>query len=354
MSIFKQKRPKKNWIQRNFWKITLIIVVTIGGLFGYSEYSYHSDLEKTVLEIAGISSDEIVDISGSVPSIAQYLEDKNLIVSASSFVKYVQRNNLDTKIQAGKNKISPLMTIPEIAEQLLTAYTDSITVRIPEGYTLQEVDEYLYKKKFLKKNEFLHCVETTCNFSKFKFLPVNREKWEGYFFPATYEIDTDEFSSQKLAEEMLIGFRLNAKSIGAFDNNQRSLNELVIMASMIEKESSTYIGDESQMIADVLWKRIDKGIPLGVDATIRYILGIKSEALTVRDLNKNNPFNTRKHRGLPPHAISNFSQHSLEAAINPKSNIFYYYLHYNKKIHYGKTNAEHEQNKQKYCGGSCE
>lgn len=363
MSLFAKRKPKKNWIQRVFWKFFWSMLIFTGLFFSYSEYSYHSDLDLSVVEISGVSRDTIVEISGSIPTIAQYLEDKNLIASASSFVKYVKRNNIDTKIQAGKNKISPLMTIPDIAQQLLTAYTNSITVRIPEGYTLQEVDEYLYKKypKILTKNEFLNCVLKTCEFSekKFSFLPAisqnsDRKKWEGYFFPATYEIDADEFSVQVLAEEMLLGFQLNAQHLGAFDDKNREISELVIMASIIEKESSTYAGNESSMISDVLWKRIDEGIPLGVDATIRYVLGIKTDALTVRDLQKDNSFNTRKNRGLPPHAISNFSAHSLEAALNPTKNQFYFYLHYNKKIHYGKTNAEHEKNKQVYCGGSCE
>ena len=360
MSIFKKRKPRKNWIQRNFWRIFWGIFLAGGLFWGATEYKYQSDLEVTAMEIAGNSSDSIVEISGSIPHIAQYLEDKNLVVSASSFVKYVTKNNLDTKIQAGENTISPFMTIPEIAKQLLTAdkypitESYSITVRIPEGYTLQEVNEYLYQKKFMGKNEFLECVEKTCDFSKFSFLPKDRNNWEGYFFPDTYEIESDEFSAQKLGEEMLVGFQLNAKNLGAFDDKKRTLNELVIMASIIEKESSTYAGNESAMIADALWKRIDEGIPLGVDATIRYALGIKSHALTVRDLQKNDPFNTRKHRGLPPHAISNFSAHSLQAAINPEKNDFYYYLHYNKKIHYGRTNAEHEENKRKYCGGSCE
>jgi len=356
MSIFQKRKPKKNWIQRNFWKIFWGICIFAGVFFTYSEYSYQSDLEKTVLEISGKSSDQIVEISGSVSTIAQYLEDKKIIPSSASFIKYIKKNNLDTKIQAGKNKISPNMTIADIAKRLTKAYSDTIKIRIPEGYTLQEVDEYLSQKypKILKKNEFLSCVEKTCEFSGFSFLPDNRKNWEGYFFPATYEIDADKFSVQLLANEMLKGFQINAQNLGAFDDEKREISELVIMASLIEKESSTYAGNESAMISDVLWKRIEKRIPLGVDATIRYVLGIKSDALTVRDLQKNNAFNTRKNRGLPPHAISNFSAHSLEAALHPEKNEFYYYLHSNTKIHFGRTNAEHEKNKQKYCGGSCE
>lgn len=347
---YQNRRKRKSSSFGNFWKLLIWGSILGGIIWGGSEWNYRTDLSASVSEI---SQPTEVEISGSVSSIAEYLKEKNLIVSASSFVKYVKKEHLDTKIQAGGNIISPHMTIPQIAQKLLKAEVNTITVRIPEGYTLEEVDRYLSEKNILEKNEFLECVEKSCDFSQFAFLPKDRKKWEGYFFPDTYEFKRGEVSAKALTEEMLKEFQINAQSTGAFDSD-KSLENLVIMASMIEKESSTYEGNESAMIADVLWKRIEEGIPLGVDATIRYILHIKSNALTVHDLNKNNPFNTRKNRGLPPHAISNFSAHSLKAAVSPQSNQFYYYLHSDGKIHFGKTNAEHEQNKQKYCGGSCE
>ncbi len=351
MAIFHHyKAKKKSPLPRIFLGIFVLALLGWGGM----EWKYRSDLTQTMAEISGNFEEQEIKISGSVQSIAENLEEKGLIVSASSFVKYVKREGLDTKIQAGKNTLSADMTIPEISKKLLKAYSDSVQVRIPEGYTLQEVDRFLSEKNFTKKGEFLKCIEKTCDFSGFSFLPKDRKNWEGYFFPATYNIKKEKISAEKIARKMLEGFEVNAESAGALHHPKRSIQELVIMASLIEKESSSHEGDESQMISDALWKRVDEGIPLGVDATIRYILEIKSDALTVKNLNANNPFNTRKHRGLPPHAISNFTKHSLYAAAHPKQNPYYFYLHQNGKIHFGKTNAEHEQNKQKYCGGSCE
>jgi UPF0755 protein len=356
----KQLKQRKKFFKSIFCMKKILIALIILGLISWGgfEWKYSTDLKKTVSD----NPTEIeVEISGSISSIAQYLAEKNLIVSEYSFVRYLKKEGLDSKIQAGYNVLSADMTIPEIAEKLLIAQAKSITVYIPEGFTLEEVDEYLSKntKKrdaLFAKGEFLQCVQKTCDFSDFEFLPENRKEWEGYFFPATYSIKSKELSPQTLGEEMLLAFKTYAKKYDAFENPKRSLEELVIMASMIEKESSDNSdkSTESAMIADVLWKRIDDGIPLGVDATIRYALGIKSDALTVKNLNTQNAFNTRKNLGLPPHAISNFTAHSLKAAINPKPNPYYYYLHADGKIHYGKTNAQHEQNKQEFCGGSCE
>ena len=109
------------------------------------------------------------------------------------------------------------------------------------------------------------------------------------------------------------------------------------------------------MIAGILWNRIDQKIPLGVDASTRYALQKKSDALTRTDLNHDGKFNTRKHKGLPPHPISNPGDASLHAARNPSETDYLFYLHdKNGKIHYAKTNAEHEKNKNIFCGSSCE
>ena len=98
-----------------------------------------------------------------------------------------------------------------------------------------------------------------------------------------------------------------------------------------------------------MWKRIDKGIPLQVDAPFLYILGKESSELTRNDLAIDSPFNTYKYKGLPPSPIGNPGLASIEAALKPKGSPYLYYLHDSSgAIHYAKTFTEHQSNIRKY------
>jgi UPF0755 protein len=129
--------------------------------------------------------------------------------------------------------------------------------------------------------------------------------------------------------------------------SKHSLKEIIIMASLIEKEAN---GEEDRnIVSGILWKRIDKGIPLQVDAPFLYILGKESSELTRSDLAINSPFNTYKYKGLPPSPIGNPGLASIKAAISPKESPYLYYLHDKEGIiHYAKTFTEHQNNIKKY------
>jgi UPF0755 protein len=129
--------------------------------------------------------------------------------------------------------------------------------------------------------------------------------------------------------------------------SKRSLKEIIIMASLIEKEAR---GEEDRfIISGILWKRIEKGIPLQVDAPFLYILGKESSELTISDLSTNSPFNTYRYKGLPPAPIGNPGLESIKASLRPTTSPYLYYLHdKNGNIYYAKTYDEHKQNIKKY------
>ena len=119
------------------------------------------------------------------------------------------------------------------------------------------------------------------------------------------------------------------------------------MASLIEKEAS---GEKDRnIVSGILWKRIEKGIPLQVDAPFLYILGKESSELTKSDLSINSPFNTYKYKGLTPSPIGNPGLDSIKAAINPEDSPYLYYLHDAEgNIHYARTYSEHQKNIRTY------
>ncbi len=355
-----QPVQKKQW-----WKLIIWALLFIGVYFLYDNHRYDVAINTSVFSENNSYSERdsvlfTINAGDTPREIAELLEEQNLISEKRYFLRYIKENNLDSKLYAGTYELQNDKTLLEIAK-ILTTKAEFLKILIPEGLTISEIDARLAEKNIFKAGEFEMCVFKTCNFSNFDFIAdftilSKREYLEGYFFPATYRVKAEGLTPQIFANKMLEAFEVRAKKLDILDGkNQKTLHEIVTMASIIEKESSTHGKTESNVISGILWNRIEKGIPLGADATIRYALKKDSSALTRSELSADNKFNTRIYKNLPPHAISNPGEASLRSAINPSDTKYLFYLHdKNKKIHYAVTNTQHENNKSLFCGGSCE
>jgi len=289
----------------------------------------------------------------TVQDIAQTLKDHGLIRSATAFRLYLKSKGLDTGIRPGTFLVDRSMSFAEIAEMLTAGEGREAVVTIPEGYTIAEIDALLADMDLITGGDLLDCAKN-CDFSSFDFLPSSvssssHGRLEGYLFPDTYFVDVADFVPQFFLERLLGTFR--TKVINGLSSDlavsERSLHDVVTMASLIERETRT--GEERPMIAGILWKRFDSNRGLDTDATVRYILGKQTGSLTKEDLETDSPYNTRRYRGLPPGPIANPGLASIKAALRPQTSSYWYYLHgRNGEIHYAETNEEHNGNKAKY------
>lgn len=280
----------------------------------------------------------------SLKNIADKLEEKNLISDSLSFRLYSRWNKLSTKYQAGEYIIPSNLTFAEIAnDYLLHGKSSELKVTIPEGSTIKQIDQILAKKSLIQAGEFEEC-------ANFCDLGFQIDSLEGFLFPSTYYENIDNFTSKKFIQRLYNTFRQQIKPLRKkISESGRTLNEIVIVASMIEREAFGDSEAEKALIADVIWKRLDERIHLGIDATTRYELNEWKRPLYTEDFAKKSPYNTRLNYGLPPTAISNPGLKSIKAAISPTPNEYYYYLHdLNGKIHFGKTLEEHNRNKYNY------
>jgi UPF0755 protein len=148
---------------------------------------------------------------------------------------------------------------------------------------------------------------------------------EGFLFPATYDVyETDPAS--RLVGKQLDAFRLNwgKVKLGYAHSKNLTAYDVLIIASMIEKE--VVVSRERALVAAVIYNRLHGQIPLGIDATLRYGLGIPpTRAITKHDLASDSTYNTRKFRGLPPTPIANPGLPSMQAAAHP-ANVNYLYF----------------------------
>lgn len=326
-------------------KFLLIFLAAFAGLtFGAQEVYYQMKIEEIPVQ-QSIAVPFTIEKGESPQWVAARLAEEGFITSQWAFLRYADRSGFASQFQAGKFYLPQNITIPELAEKLTKAAVDEVKVTIREGLTVAEINDRLLELGLIQDREFEECVQETCNFSDFPFLPDDPKLREGFFFPDTYFVIRDQFTVEKFAKRLLSTFDEKTKEV--FGNSERDGWDILKMASIVEMESRK--GDERPIVAGILWNRYDAGQMLGADATTRYITGKKTEALTVTDLSDKNPWNTRAVVGLPPGAICNPSISAIEAAANPAETEYWYYLHDNTgTIHYGKTLQEHNENKANY------
>jgi UPF0755 protein len=328
----------------------LVLISIIGGIGAYFYYqqAYDTYLVTPVDEESSARVNFNIEKGETGQSISARLAELELVPAEWAFYKYIKDENIAPQLEAGKFVLKKSYTIPEIAEFLTNARKDEVVLTIREGLTIKQVDEYLAEKEILPAGSFIDCAKNCQPEERKSFLDSkpSDQNYEGYLFPDTYFVDPETISPQGLYNRMLTNFenKLDSELRSEIAKRGTSIHQMVIMASLIEKESRK--DSEKAIISGILWKRYNESIGLGVDATVRFALDKWTGALTLEDLDVDSPYNTRRYRGLPPGPISNFSLSSLSAAIKPESSDYYYYLHgADGQIHYGKTNAEHNENK---------
>ena len=129
--------------------------------------------------------------------------------------------------------------------------------------------------------------------------------------------------------------------------------EYIIMASLIEREVVSE--EDRRLVSGILWKRLDAGIPLQIDATLVYIKnqesGVRNQGNTIsaKDKKTDSPYNTYLYRGLPAGPISNPGLSAIKAAISPKESPYFYYLSTpDGRTIFSQTLEEHNLAKAKY------
>jgi UPF0755 protein len=171
-----------------------------------------------------------------------------------------------------------------------------------------------------------------------------RRSLEGFLFPAAYDLFRDD-TALVLVRKQLDAFRASWARVGLAYARSKNLTpyDVLIIASMIEKEA--VVDAERPLIAAVVYNRLHAGMPLQIDATIRYALHVPgTKALTQSDLANPTPYNTRLHAGLPPTPISNPGLPSLRAAAHPaKVDYLYFVAKPDRKHHFFTASAEEFQ-----------
>lgn len=300
-----------------------------------------------------VKKEFIIQNGESVQQIADNLQNEDLINGAHFFKFYVWKEKLAGKLQAGDYELSSAMAIPDIVDLFIGGKVKSseIKVTIPEGFLNKEIDKRLADSNLIKEGEFIKFDEDdNLDLSKYEFLndkPSN-VGLQGYYFPDTY-IYFEDSTMENIIGKMLDNFdrKLTPDLREEIKNQNKSVFEIIIMASIIEKEAG--LAEDMGKVAGVFQNRLDAGHPLESCATVNYIMGKNKPQLDNEDLEIDSLYNTYKYSGLPPAPISNPGINAIKAAIYPeKTDYFYFLTKGNKETVFSKTYEEHLINKNKY------
>ena len=152
---------------------------------------------------------------------------------------------------------------------------------------------------------------------------MTTRKVEGFLFPSLYKFGPADAAS-RIVQLQLTEFGREWKKVGPVTAAANSY-ELLTVASMVEREAA--LANERPLVAAVIYNRLAKSMPLAIDATIRYGLGISgTRPLTKAQLQTDSAYNTRLRTGLPPTPISNPGLASLRAAARPARVDYLYYV----------------------------
>jgi UPF0755 protein len=217
-----------------------------------------------------------------------------------------------------------------------TPRTTVLRIVFPEGFTREEMAGRIAavnqiaedKRNVTPKLEPAGYLQST---DRIRGLPEDFENveaphLEGFLFPATYEF-TENWRSRRLVNAQLEAFGRAWEHIGMRYARSRDLTpyDVVVIASMVEKE--VVVPRERALVAAVIYNRLRAGMPLGIDATIRYGLDIPpTQPILQSHLDSDSPYNTRRFAGLPPTPIGNPGLASLQAAARPANVDFLWFV----------------------------
>jgi UPF0755 protein len=327
------QQPKRRSKLRTFLTVIgvlLFIGIAAGG--GAAYYAYRSLQPMSAGEPRKI---EIPSGTGS-SGIARLLEDEGIIRNKLAFSAYLKYKKQGDRFQAGQYEMTPGMTLDEITDKLNRGDVikeEMIRFTIPEGFTVPQIAEKLSAEGLVNMESFIALVNGSSEwpYEWVGSIPKDgniRYKLEGYLFPETYEMKKGS-TEQDIVQRMLSEWERKSKLLPEDWQAQQkkqglTLHELLTVASLIERE--VVVDDERTVVAGVIYNRLQKKMPLQIDATIQYLFDKPKERLFEKDLQLESPYNTYLNAGMPPGPIASPGLASIKAALWPEETKYLFYV----------------------------
>lgn len=285
------------------WLILIgMIAVGVGVYFGRKHYDSPGPLAE--------SARMIVPRGSNVSDVAQLLADRDVIRSPLVF-EYGSRLLGKAAFKAGEYEFPAHVSMAQVADLLVSGKSIRYPVVIPEGWTSQQIIDYISTRDFLNGEA-----------------PATPR--EGSLMPDTYQFERGTTRAQVIArmEQAQKDFLAQLWQKHKVNANIRTPADLVTLASVVEKE--TGIPEERPHIAGVFLNRLQKNMRLQSDPTVLYGMfggkGRPGYRLSQADTRRATPYNTYTNNGLPPGPIANPGRAAMEAVASPMETSDLYFV----------------------------
>ena len=336
-------KPQKKKFK--FWKRILLIVIILLIYLFTKKITLN---EKITIEQGGNVS-KILNQLGPIEKLRVKL--------------YIKNHHIDfSKLEAGTYTFSGGYSKAEFIHKIVKgSEKEYLRLTILEWRSIYDIDQALANKWYTQPGEYISFVSDPAIIAKYQarypFLS-NSALWilnselktlEGFLYPETYNVDKTKNIIDQLIYSQLETFNTRVRSKVTNPTNRY---QTIILASVLEKEERNIANKAT--VAGIFLKRLEIWMALDADITLCYGLKTSYTSCTPTVIaqniwDKNNVYNTRQVRGLPPTPISNPTRESINAVLNSQTSDYLYYLHDMKgNIHYGRTLDEHNANKAEY------
>jgi UPF0755 protein len=353
--------------KRSFRIALVVMLATLGVAVGGVTYVARQALEYPDTRRAGPGNEVSVPVARgmSFPRIAALLHERGIIEKPRWFRLYAMHRGVTTRVRSGDYVLRDDMTPREVIDQLLEGVPEiTARVTIPEGLHILEVFRIIEGAGVAQASELESLARDPDFLAKHG---IDGETVEGYLFPETYQFRVP--SSPELVLETMIKqhrvvwHRVRRQYGKEIERLRRKLGwtdrDILIMASIVEKEA--VVDGERPRIAQVFMNRLTSPSfnprRLDTDPTIRYGCTVpldKSAACRKWDPgqrlrraqldDRDNPYNTYQHEGLPPGPICNPGEAAMVATVNPDGSKYFYFVSRNDGTHvFSRTRQEHER-----------
>ncbi len=301
------------------------------------------------------NDNEFLEISIDIPknsscsTISEIIYNAGLVRGPKLISGYARLHGVDKSFKPGSYILKTNQSIPEIVASLVNGPDDHIAFTVPEGFNLEQLTGLLVQKGLVEEDKFKAALSNTKNYNHpfLKYIP-NGMGLEGYLFPDTYYVG-QETTEEQIVAMMLDRFQSVLQDMNYLKKVEKAnltLHQAVIIASLVEGEAA--VEEERPLIAGVIFNRLRLGMPLQIDATVEYALGVQRNKIYYKDLEIDSPYNTYRIKGLPPGPINFPGKASLEAAVNPAKTDYLYYVAKKDGSHaFATTLQEHNRNIEK-------
>lgn len=331
-------------------KYTLAIAITLFGIAAYFSHGILSKYYKTRIKEISIKETAYIYVTpqDSAANVIRMIEDIIAPASAEGFAILAEHNNFDNKRRSGKFAIKDGDTMKDIYYRIVSNTQTPVKLVVPATRDIAQLVGSVSGQLMIDSAELVEFMTAPIYKQRIGY---TAETFPSLFIPETYEV----YWNIK-PEDLMLRFMKERRN---FWNDERKAKaqklgmtpeEVATLASIVDEETND--NAEKPTVAGLYINRLKRGMPLQADPTVKYALGDPTrKRILNKDLEVESPYNTYKHKGLPPGPIRIASKQGLESVLNYEKHDYLYMCakeDFSGTHNFAKTLSEHNANARRY------